>query len=148
VAALLLLALTVVERNPMGKDKSNNWGEFIRRIRLPYENKKTVEDVVQKTMSEEQENFLFISNGDGIIIKAMHYPDGAFGDEGFPVIFKTSQENVLIAAWPQSVIRKLLEDVTNSNEKENLEKEWEKVMETLSDVSAAKIKNGEINEYF
>lgn len=144
----LLLDVTVAERAHMSKDKKNNWGDFIRRVRQPYENKKFVEEVIQKTMDEEKENFLFIANGDGIVIKAMHYPDGAFGEEDFPLIFKTSEENVLIAAWPQGIIKKLLEDVTAATEKENLEKEWQKVMEALSDVSAAKIKNGEINDYF
>jgi hypothetical protein len=132
----------------MSKDKSNNWGDFMRRVRQPYENNKLVDKIIQKTMDEEKENFLFISNGDGLVIKAMHYPDSAFGEEDFPVIFKTSEENVLIAAWPQGIIRKFLEDVTGGTEEKDLEKEWQKVMEELSAVAAAKIKSGEINDYF
>jgi hypothetical protein len=131
----------------MSKDKSNNWGDFMRRVRQPYENNKLVDKIIQKTMDEEKENFLFISNGDGLVIKAMHYPDSAFGEEDFPVIFKTSEENVLIAAWPQGVIRKFLKDVTDGTEEKDLEKEWQKVMEELSAVAAAKIKSGEINDY-
>jgi hypothetical protein len=138
----------VAERALMSKDKSNNWGDFMRRVRQPYENNKLVDKVIQKTMDEEKENFLFISNGDGLVIKAMHYPDSAFGEEDFPVIFKTSEENVLIAAWPQGIIKKFLEDVTGSTEEKDLEKEWQKVMEELSAVAAAKIKSGEINDYF
>ena len=132
----------------MSKDKSNNWGDFMRRVRQPYENNKLVDKIIQKTMDEEKENFLFISNGDGIVIKAMHYPDSAFSEEDFPVIFKTSQENVLIAAWPQGIIKKFLEDVTGSTEEKDLEKEWQKVMEELSVVAETKIKSGEINDYF
>ena len=132
----------------MSKDKSNNWGEFIRRVRQPYENNKFVDKVIQKTLEEEKENFLFISNGDGIIIKAMHYPDSAFADEDFPIIFKTSEENVLIAAWPQGTIRKFLEIVTDKVPKQDLEKEWEKVMEALSTIAEEKIKSGDINDYF
>lgn len=120
----------------------------MRRVRQPYENNKLVDKIIQKTMDEEKENFLFISNGDGIVIKAMHYPDSAFGEEDFPVIFKTSQENVLIAAWPQGIIKKFLEDVTGSTEEKDLEKEWQKVMEELSAVAETKIKSGEINDYF
>jgi hypothetical protein len=131
----------------MSKDKSNNWGDFMRRVRQPYENNKLVDKIIQKTMDEEKENFLFISNGDGLVIKAMHYPDSAFGEEDFPVIFKTSEENVLIAAWPQGIIRKFLKDVTDGTEEKDLEKEWQKVMEELSAVAAAKIKSGEINDY-
>jgi hypothetical protein len=144
----LLLDVTVAERAHMSKDKKNNWGEFLRRVRQPYENNKLVENVIQKTMAEEKENFLFIANGDGIVIKAMHYPDSAFGEEEFPIIFKTSEDNVLIAAWPQGLIRKFLEDVTSSVDKKDLEKEWQKVMETLSSVAEAKIKSGDINDYF
>jgi hypothetical protein len=144
----VFLHVTVAERAYMSKDKSNNWGEFIRRVRQPYENNKFVDKVIQKTLEEEKENFLFISNGDGIIIKAMHYPDSAFADEDFPIIFKTSEENVLIAAWPQGTIRKFLEIVTDRVPKQDLEKEWEKVMEALSTIAEEKIKSGDINEYF
>lgn len=132
----------------MSKDKKNNWGEFMRRVRQPYENNKLVENVIQKTMAEEKENFLFIANGDGVIIKGMHYPDSAFSEEDFPIIFKTSEDNVLIAAWPQGIIKKFLEDVTSSVEKKDLEKEWQKVMEVLSSITEAKIKSGDINDYF
>jgi hypothetical protein len=144
----VFLHVTVAERAYMSKDKSNNWGEFIRRVRQPYENNKFVDKVIQKTLEEEKENFLFISNGDGIIIKAMHYPDSAFADEDFPIIFKTSEENVLIAAWPQGTIRKFLEIVTDKVPKQDLEKEWEKVMEALSTIAEEKIKSGDINDYF
>lgn len=132
----------------MSKDKSNNWGDFIRRIREPYENNKIVDKIIQKTLDEEKENFLFISNGNGIIIKAMHYPDSAFDGQDFPIIFKTSEENVLIAAWPQGTIKGFLDIVTERVPKKDLEKEWEKVMEALSTIAEEKIKSGDINEYF
>jgi len=132
----------------MSKDKSNNWDDFIRRVRKPFEENKLVERVIEKTLEEEKENFLFISNGDGIVIKAMHYPDSAFTDEDFPVIFKTSEDNVLIAAWPQGIIRKFIENAENTIGEKDLEKEWESIMEVLSIIAAAKIRKGEINELF
>jgi hypothetical protein len=132
----------------MSKDKSNNWDDFIRRVRKPFEENKLVDRVIEKTLEEEKENFLFISNGDGIVIKAMHYPDSAFTDEDFPVIFKTSEDNVLIAAWPQGIIRKFIENAENTIGEKDLEKEWETIMEALSIIAAAKIRKGEINELF
>ena len=132
----------------MSKDKSNNWDDFIRRVRKPFEENKLVERVIEKTLEEEKENFLFISNGDGIVIKAMHYPDSAFTDEDFPVIFKTSEDNVLMAAWPQGIIRKFIENAENTIGEKDLEKEWESIMEVLSIIAAAKIRKGEINELF
>jgi len=132
----------------MSKDKSNNWDDFIRRVRKPFEENKLVDRVIEKTLEEEKENFLFISNGDGIVIKAMHYPDSAFTDEDFPVIFKTSEDNVLIAAWPQGIIRKFIENAENTIGEKDLEKEWESIMEVLSIIAAAKIRKGEINELF
>jgi hypothetical protein len=132
----------------MSKDKSNNWDDFIRRVRKPFEENKLVERVIEKTLEEEKENFLFISNGDGIVIKAMHYPDSAFTDEDFPVIFKTSEDNVLIAAWPQGIIKNFIENAENTIGEKDLEKEWETIMEALSIIAAAKIRKGEINEYF
>ena len=132
----------------MSKDKSNNWEDFIRRVRKPFEENKLVDRVIEKTLEEEKENFLFISNGDGIVIKAMHYPDSAFTDEDFPVIFKTSEDNVLIAAWPQGIIRKFIENAENTIGEKDLEKEWESIMEVLSIIAAAKIRKGEINELF
>lgn len=132
----------------MSKEKSNNWGNFIRRIRKSSENNAIINRLMEETQRHDAENFLFISSGAGVVIRGMHYPDSAFGDEEAPVIFKTSEENVLIAAWPQSLIKIFLDIVMADGGKENLETEWTKALEVLSTVAELKIKNGEINEYF
>lgn len=133
-------------KDPMGRDKSNNWGEFIRYIRKPWENKELQKRLMEETMKYEMENFLFMASGDGYVIRGMHYPDSAFTSEEVPVIYKTSEENVLIAAYPQSLIKRLLEITTEESNKNKLEEDWEKVLQTLSTVAELKIKNGEIHE--
>lgn len=134
-------------KGPMPKDKSNNWGEFIRYIRKPWENKELADRLMEETEKYEIENFLFMSSGDGFIIRGMHYPDTAFSDDDdIPVIYRTSEEKVLIAAYPQSLIKRFLEIVLGQHGKDNLEKEWEKVLQELSTVAELKIRNGEVNE--
>lgn len=132
----------------MSTEKDNNWGNFIRRIRKSSERNSLVNKLMEETQRHDAENFLFISSGSGMIIRGMHYPDSAFGDEEAPVIFKTSEENVLIAAWPRSLIKTFLEIVIKDGGEKNLETEWTKALEVLSTVAELKIKNGEINEYF
>ena len=132
----------------MSTEKDNNWGNFIRRIRKSSERNSLVNKLMEETQRHDAENFLFISSGSGMIIRGMHYPDSAFGDEEAPVIFKTSEENVLIAAWPRSLIKIFLEIVIKDGGEKNLETEWTKALEVLSTVAELKIKNGEINEYF
>ena len=82
-----------------------------------------------------------------MIIRGMHYPDSALGDAEFPVIFKTSEENVLIAAWPQSIVKKCLELVTAKSNDNNLKTNWEEALEVFSMSAELKIQSGEINDY-
>ena len=134
-------------KGPMPKDKNNNWGEFIRYIRKPWENKELQKRLMEETEKYEIENFLFMSSGDGYVIRGMHYPDSAFSEEDdIPVVYKTSEEKVLIAAYPQSLIKRFLEIVNEEEDKSKLEDNWEKVLQTLSTVAELKIRNGEVHE--
>ena len=105
--------------------------------------------LLDETEEYEKDNFLFQSAGDGYIIKGMRYPDTAFSeDDGIPVIFKTSEERVLIAAFPQSLVNAILEMVTYEFKDDDLEDAWEKVLHGLSNSAEKKIENGEINDPF
>lgn len=132
----------------MGKSKDNDWGGFIRKIRQPHENKELIKNIMHETEEHEIENFLFLSSGEGMVIRGMHYPDTAFDEDAdLPVIFQTSEKTVLIAAWPQSVIKIFL-DAALKGDKKDLESRWNNALEILSQEALEKIKKGEINEPF
>jgi hypothetical protein len=134
----------------MSEEKKNNWGKFIRRARQSSETAGLVNRIMDDTLRQEPENFLFLSTGEGGVIRGMHYPDSAFVENDFPVIFKTSEPGIVIAAWPQSIIKELLYKCTDSaaEENKNLEKQWMVILEELSEAAARKMENGEINEPF
>lgn len=132
----------------MNKPNDNNWGDFIRNVRQPRENKQLLKKIMKETTEHEIENFLFLSSGDGMVIRGMHYPDGAFDiDDDLPVIYRTSEPTVLIAAWPRSVIKIFLDAVMEGGKK-NLDERWNNALEVLSQEALDKVEKGEINEPF
>ena len=106
----------------------------------------------EETRTHEANNFLFMSNEAGFIIKGMAYPDTALSeDDGIPALFRTSEEKVLIAAFPLSLIMACVAGVVNKCEAEAEEDEeelWDRVLEALSTSVEEKIRNGEINDPF
>ena len=106
--------------------------------------------LMEETRTYEADNFLFMSTEAGFTIKGMAYPDTALSeDDGIPALFKTSDEKVLIAAFPLSLIMVCVAEVTNKCENEEEEEElWDKVLEALSSSVEQKIRNGEIHELF
>lgn len=106
--------------------------------------------LMEEMETHETNNFLFMSNEAGFIIKGMAYPDTALSeDDGIPALFKTSEDKVLIAAFPLSLIMVCVAEVTNKCENEEEEEElWDRVLEALSSSVEKKIRNGEIHEPF
>ena len=99
-------------------------------------------------MENDPANFLFVSSESGMIINGMHFPDSAFGDEEPPLIFRTSRENVLIAAWPQTIVELCLEFVTANSDEDNLQANWDDALDVLSTLAQVKIENGQIYDNF
>lgn len=106
--------------------------------------------LMEEMEANEADNFLFMSNEAGFIIKGMAYPDTAISeDDGIPAVFKTSEEKVLIAAFPLSLIMVCIAEVINKCESDEEEEElWDKVLEVLSSSVEKKIRSGEIHEPF
>ncbi len=140
-SSALLNKLSTVE------ERSGALNRIIRRMGMFSGNKALVSRILDETLHHDPDNFLFISSGSGMIIRGMHYPDSALGDAEFPVIFKTSEENVLIAAWPQSIVKKCLELVTAKSDESNLKTNWAEALEVFSMSAELKIQSGEINDY-
>lgn len=128
--------------------RKKNWNELIRFMRMPQEDRELHQRVLEEIKKNEMENFLFLASGDGCIIRGMHYPDSAFLDDNIPLIYRTSEENVLIAAYPQSLIKQFLAMVQEKSKKENIEDDWAEVVQALSTIAEEKIKKGEVNESF
>lgn len=115
----------------------------------PWEKRELRNDQTGGTREYDDDNFLFMSAGDGFIIRGMHYPDNAFTEEdGIPLVYKTSEERVMVAAFPQTLIKAILEILAYEFEEEEFEETWERVLQGLSDSAKEKIENGEINEPF
>lgn len=95
---------------------------------------------VKDVMDNEVENFLFVAADGDVVIKGMHYPESAFSEEDeVPLMFKTSEKNVVIAAWPQTKVRELLKFVEDEHSKEDWDKAWNNVLEQLVKESVEKL---------
>jgi hypothetical protein len=123
-----------------------DWNEdFLQRLRKKINEFKrqhvALEKQIKEVLEEEADNFLFVASGDDCIIKGMHYPESAFIDGEAPLIWKTSEKGVYIAAWPQDKIRELLLKVELDNPEEIWESEWNKVLQGLMEESINKLEN-------
>jgi hypothetical protein len=123
-----------------------DWNEdFLQRLRKKINEFKrqhvALEKQIKEVLEEEVDNFLFVASGDNCIIKGMHYPESAFSDGEVPLIWKSSEKGVYIAAWPQDKIRELLLKVELDNPEEIWESEWNKVLQGLMEESINKLEN-------
>jgi hypothetical protein len=123
-----------------------DWNEdFLQRLRKKINEFKrqhvALEKQIKEVLEEEVDNFLFVASGDDCIIKGMHYPESAFNNEEVPLIWKSSEKGVYIAAWPQDRIRELLLKVELDNPEEIWESEWNKVLQGLMEESINKLEN-------
>jgi hypothetical protein len=123
-----------------------DWNEdFLQRLRKKINEFKqqhvALEKQIKEVLEEEVDNFLFVASGDNCIIKGMHYPESAFSDGEVPLIWKSSEKDVYIAAWPQDKIRELLLKVELDNPEEIWESEWNKVLQGLMEESINKLEN-------
>lgn len=127
------------------RKKNKKWDDFIKEVgRGARKNPKIVE-FLQESEDEEHENFLFIAAGENVIVRGMHYPDGAFeGEDDIPLVFQTFDENVVIAAWPRNHIRKILALVEEYDESVQ-ERGWEIILNQLLKDVESKIQEGKIN---
>jgi hypothetical protein len=124
----------------------SDWHEdFLQRLRKKINEFKrqhvALEKQIKEVLEEEVDNFLFVASGDNCIIKGMHYPESAFSDGEAPLIWKTSEKGVYIAAWPQDKIRELLIQVELDNPEQIWESEWNKVLQGLMEESINKLEN-------
>lgn len=111
------------------------------------ENEPDLRRHVRQVIEEESENFLFIAAGEGLVFKGMHYPDSAFSEHDFPVLFRGEDKNVIIAAWPQNYIRDVLQKVSEKNEK-NEERAWRETLEEFMEAAIEVYREGSINDIF
>lgn len=124
--------------------KNKKWDDFIRQVRGFGKDASKMEEFIRESEQENHENFLFVASGDGVIVRGMHYPDSAFENDDFPLVFKTFDAGVVIAAWPRNHIKKMLDVLENNFEEEKHEQLWEMVLEGLVEEAVMKMKEGNI----
>lgn len=128
-------------------NKKKKWDEFIKRVNGIADEYPELEKYVDESAEDNHENFLFVAAGEGKVVRGMHYPDGAFDDENFPLVFQTAEDNVVIAAWPRTFIKTLMQTLLENFDNSKHEKGWELVLEGLLDDALNKIKNGEVSGF-
>jgi hypothetical protein len=119
----------------------------LNKIKEFMENEPDLRRHVRQVIEEESENFLFIASGEGLIFKGMHYPDSAFSEHDFPVLFRGEDKNVIIAAWPQNYIRDVLQNLSENNGK-NEEAAWRETLEEFMKSAVDVYREGSVNDIF
>jgi hypothetical protein len=137
-----------VYRVTITEGKSTVLNKTIRSLGKSSKNNSLLKQIASEAMENDSANFLFVSSETGMIINGMHFPDSAFGDEEPPLIFRTSRENVLIAAWPQTIVKLCLEFVTANSDEDNLKTNWDDALDVLCTLAQVKIQNGQIYDNF
>jgi hypothetical protein len=135
----------VAERPVYVSKKNEKWKKFIKDVRSVTSKFPELEKYIEESEKENHENFLFVAAGEGMIVRGMHYPDGAFENDDYPIVFQTFDDGVVIAAWPRSIVKILMETLVNNFDKSKHEKGWELILNGLLEEALVKIKNGEIN---
>lgn len=125
--------------------KNEKWKKFITEVRSATSKFPELESYITESENENHENFLFVAIGEGVVVRGMHYPDGAFENDEYPIIFQTFDNEVVIAAWPRTIVKTLMEKLILNFDESKHEKAWEIILNNLLEEAIVKIKNGEIN---
>lgn len=112
---------------------------LISRVQDSAEQRRLVRKIEKEATEEEIENFLFVASGHGKIIKGMHYPDSAFVDGQYPLIYKTTDDNVVISAWPRMFLREIMLGLEENYPEEKWDKAWQDLLQELVDKSVEKM---------
>jgi hypothetical protein len=121
--------------------KMKIYEEITKRLAETSETRRIVRDISNQAAEEEPENFLFVAAGSGKIIKGMHYPDSAFIDGQYPLLYKTAEDNIIIAAWPRNYLREMMIAIEENNPEKYWDSEWNKFLQVLVDKSVEMMKN-------
>lgn len=135
----------MAERPVRMSKKNEKWKRFIKELKAATSKFPEIEKYVHESEKENHENFLFVAAGGGMIIRGMHYPDGAFENNEYPIVFQTFDDGVVIAAYPRTIVKNLMEALVSDFDKSVHEKGWEAILNGLLETALVKIKNGEIN---
>jgi hypothetical protein len=135
----------VAERPVYVSKKNEKWKKFIKDVRSATSKFPELEKYIDESEKENHENFLFVAAGEGVIVRGMHYPDGAFKDGEYPIVFQTFDDGVVIAAWPRTIVKTLMDTLVSNFDKSKHEQGWNLILNELLEDALVKIKNGEID---
>ena len=135
----------MAERPVYVSKKNEKWKKFIKDVRSATSKFPELEKYIEESEKENHENFLFVAAGEGVSVRGMHYPDGAFKDNEYPIVFQTFDDGVVIAAWPRTIVKTLMDTLVNNFDKSKHEQGWNLILNDLLEDALVKIKNGEID---
>lgn len=113
---------------------------LMSKVQDSAETRRLVRKIEKEATEEEIENFLFVAAGHGKIIKGMHYPDSAFIDGEYPLIYKTTDNNVVISAWPRLLLKEMMLGLEEKYPEEKWDEVWQDLLQGLVDKSVEKLK--------
>lgn len=97
---------------------------------------------IKEITPDEMGALLFLASGPDVIIQAMHYPDSALDMSIIPNIFPSMEPGKVVAGFPDSLVRKLIEKVETSYSEEYKDMMWQKALGLLMETVVEMIDSG------
>lgn len=101
---------------------------------------------VKEITPEEMGSLLFVASGPEILIQAMHYPDSALDMSVIPNLFPSTEKGKIIAAFPDSLIEKILKKIESSYDESYKDYMWQKSLGLLLETVVEMVDTGRIKE--
>jgi len=101
---------------------------------------------IKEITPDEMGALLFIASGPDVIIQAMHYPDSALDLSIIPNIFPSTEPGKVVAGFPDSLVRKLIEKVEKDYDAEYRDYMWQKALGLLMETVVEMIDGGKIQK--
>lgn len=96
---------------------------------------------------EEMGQVLFFGQGEDILIQGMHYKDEALDLSIIPNIFPGAEEGTIIAAFPGSLIKALLEMVEERYDEEYRPMVWQKILGAMLEAVVEILDGNDVPEF-
>jgi hypothetical protein len=101
---------------------------------------------IKEITPEEMGALLFVATGPDVLIQAMHYPDSALDMTVIPNLFPSTEKGKIIAAFPDSLMMKIMKKIEESYDESYKDYMWQKSLGLLLETVVEMIDTGEIKQ--
>lgn len=102
---------------------------------------------IKEISPEEMGQVLFFGQGEDILIQGMHYQDDALDLSVVPNIFPGAEEGTIIAAFPDTLVKALLQTVEERYDEEYRPMVWQKILGAMLEAVVEILDGNEIPEF-